>query len=90
MTQQSEVARLMQQIALETSAMQSAMTGFASVARHDAITHRYEAIGQYCDQLASLVGEEQATDLMIEAYSTTMDALPGDLGGKEQKKTHDH
>ena len=90
MTQQSEVARLMQQIALETSAMQAAMTGFASVAKHDTITHRYEAIGQCCDQLASLVGEEQATDLMIEAYSSTMDALSDEPGGKEQRKTDEH
>ncbi len=88
MTQQSEVARLMQQIALETSAMQGAMTGFASVAKHDTIIHRYETIGQCRDQLASLVGEEQATGLMIEAYSSTMEALPGETGGKDQRKTY--
>jgi hypothetical protein len=71
--QQSEVALLMQQIALETQAMQRALTGPAVVAKHAIITHRYDTIGQCREQLVQLVGEEKATDLMIEAYSRSMD-----------------
>ncbi len=73
MKQQSEVAQLMQQIALETQAMQLAMTGPAIVAKHAIITHRYDTIGQYREQLVLLVGEKMATDLMIETYSRSLE-----------------
>jgi hypothetical protein len=70
---ESEVARLIRQIELETQAAQLAMNGFAAVAKHEFITHRYNAIGQYQRELEGLVGEQQATDLMVSAYKKSLD-----------------
>ncbi len=72
MTHLSEVARLMRQIELETQAAQLAMHGFAIVAKHQFITHRYDAIGKCQDELQALVGEQQASALMISAYEKSL------------------
>jgi hypothetical protein len=64
MTEQSEVARLLQQIALEYEGVKRGMDGLASVARHDFIHRKYEMIGQQTDQLGSLVGEGEALQLV--------------------------
>src|SRR5712692_11395378 len=68
----SEVVRLMQQIELETQAAQLAMHGFAIVAKHQFITHRYDAIGKYQYELQAIVGEQQASALMISAYEKSL------------------
>jgi hypothetical protein len=73
MTHLSEVARLTRQIELETQAAQLAMNGFAAVAKHEFITHRYDAIGQCQRELEGLVGEQQATVFMISAYKKSLD-----------------
>ena len=75
---QSEVARLMACIELESEAMRSALTGLATVAKHAIVAHRYEAISHYYDQLIPLVGEEQATALLVKSYSHGLEALPGE------------
>lgn len=63
----SEVARLRRQIDLEIEAMKRTMTGYASVASHNIINHRYERLGIYQEQLAAYIGPEQAMDVLIEA-----------------------
>ena len=63
----SEVARLMQQIALEYEAAQRGLSGPAVVANHESITRRMENIGIYHEQLAQHVGIEKATQLVAEA-----------------------
>jgi hypothetical protein len=70
---QSDVARLREQIELECEAMQQAMYGPAIVGRHNVIQSRYEAIGVYHNELAGLVGEEQASNMMVDAYSAVME-----------------
>jgi hypothetical protein len=65
--QKSEVAQLLQQISLEYEATVRGLKGLsAGSAKHSFITARLEQIGAYHEQLASLVGEVQATQLVIE------------------------
>jgi hypothetical protein len=65
----SEVARLRQQIEAECKALRLAMYGYAVVSSHKAISHRYRLLDRYRGQLATHVGEEQATDMMNETYN---------------------
>lgn len=65
---QSEVARLLHQIEQEYEAAQRALTGLASGAsRHKFITARMENMGARHQELAQLVGEREATQLVSEA-----------------------
>jgi len=70
---QSEVARLRQQMEAETVAMQQALSGYASVARHNFITNRYQALDRYRNELVALVGEEKATTIFCEVYMAGME-----------------
>ena len=64
----SEVARLMQQIALEHEAAERAMSGMAyGVARHAFMTARTENIGRCHQQLRQLVGPQEAMRLLLTA-----------------------
>jgi hypothetical protein len=69
MSMESEVARIRRQIEQESQAMENGLTGISISAKHTIIHNRYEAIGQYWDQLVPLVGGEQATYIMTEAYA---------------------
>ena len=65
--QKSEVAQLLHWISLVYEAATRGLTGLsAGSAMHTFITARLEQIGVYHEQLASLVGEVQATQLVIE------------------------
>jgi hypothetical protein len=68
MQQASEVARLMRQIELECQAAKLGLEGFAAVASHESINARMEKIGEYGQELAKEVGEEEATKIMYELY----------------------
>jgi hypothetical protein len=70
----SEVARIRQQIELESAAMKLAMDGFATVAQHEFISHKYDAIGTCQQRLETLVGEEKATDITVQTYNQVMDS----------------
>ena len=68
--QKSEVAQLLQKISLEYEAAERGLTGLsAGSTKHSFITARLEQIGAYQEQLASIVGEIQATQLIIELAS---------------------
>ena len=69
----SEVARIRQQIELESAAMKLALYGFAAVAKHEFISHKYEAIGKCQEQLRALVGEEEALDITVQTYNLAME-----------------
>lgn len=70
MAEQSEVARLLQQISLERQAAKSGLTGLASgKARHDFITAKEERIAALHEKLTTIVGKEQATQLVVDVYS---------------------
>ncbi|MFL5628696.1 MAG: hypothetical protein ACJ788_24205 [Ktedonobacteraceae bacterium] len=75
----SEIARIRQQIERETQAMQLAMNGFATVARHEFISHTYDAIGKCQQRLETLVGEEEATDMTVQTYNQVMDSEEQDM-----------
>jgi hypothetical protein len=64
----SEVAHLRQQIALECEALNSALYGLAIAASHAVIARRFKQLDQYYDQLISLVGEQQATEMTVDIY----------------------
>ncbi len=70
--QGSEIARLRQQIELECQAMQLAMTGYAAVAKHETITHKYSQLGASFEQLETVVGKEQAAIIWIETYQKVL------------------
>lgn len=70
----SEVARIREQIELESAAMRLALYGFAAVGKHSFIAHKYEAIDKCQEQLVAVLGEEQATALTVESYNRIMDS----------------
>lgn len=72
---QSEVARLRQQIEVQLVAMRRGLSGLSSgSARHAFITARMERIGAYQDGLASQLGEDDANLLVYGLYNEVMDA----------------
>ncbi len=71
----SEVAQLMRRIALEYEAAERGLTGFAEgSSKHQFITARLENIGACHEQLAQLVGDEQAAQLVCEAMEQRAEA----------------
>ena len=65
----SEMTELLQRIEEECQVMHRAMYDYACVASHDVIQARYNTLGSYEAALAKQVGTEQATALLIEAYT---------------------
>jgi hypothetical protein len=69
MTNQSDVARLHQQIELQLEAMQRGMSGLArGRARHAFIRAQMDRIGACQDELAARVGERIADQLICSLY----------------------
>ena len=64
----SELARLREQIALECQALQHMMQ-FSAVASHRSINRRYRSLDRCRDQLKPLVGEDQATNIVVDIYN---------------------
>ena len=64
----SEVARIRQQIELECEAMRLALFGYATVASHDIINHRYDVLGMHQTALEKIVGVEEANRIIYETY----------------------
>jgi hypothetical protein len=64
----SKVARLREQIELECQAIQH-MLQSCVVASHHTINSRYRHLDQYRDQLKTLVGEDQATGIVVDIYN---------------------
>lgn len=64
----SEVARIRKQIELECEAMRLALFGYAAVASHDAINHRYDVLEAHHENLEKMVGAEEANRIVYETY----------------------
>jgi hypothetical protein len=64
----SEVARLLRQIELEYEAAKRGLKGYATVSKHEFITARYDQAGMYQEELAEVIGEKQASDLVCNLY----------------------
>ncbi len=65
---ESEIARLRQRIGDEYAAAHRGLHEYATVAKHEIITHRFNQAGRYIDQLAQLVGEEEAQHISTQIY----------------------
>ncbi len=68
----SEVAQMRQCIEWECEALQRMLSGFAMVASHDMIQHKYRRLGAYQEQLGALVGEQEAIKVVCETYNKVM------------------
>ncbi|GCE10898.1 hypothetical protein [Tengunoibacter tsumagoiensis] len=64
----SEIARLRKQIELECEAMKRAMNGYAIVASHDVINHRYNELGRCQEELEKHVGSAEAAQITVDTY----------------------
>lgn len=69
MHNQSEVARLIQQLDAECEAARLAMHGYAEVAKHAYITSRMERMGALHEELRAIVGEEEAVKVLVKAMN---------------------
>ena len=70
---ESEVAEIRRKIELECQSL-TYQNGYAVTARHALISQKYLALGNYQEQLARLVGESRAIEMMAEAYNGAMKA----------------
>lgn len=66
MGNQSEVARLIQQIGLEYQSAQWGLSGYAEVARHEVINAKYGRLGELVEQLGEHVGEDEAMGVLVK------------------------
>lgn len=66
MENQSEIARLREQIDREVEALQLLKNGFAVVASHKIINHHYDALGVCYEELARHIGAEAAIDTICK------------------------
>ena len=64
----SDVARIRQQIELETMSMVHAQM-FAVTASHDIINAKFKSLDTLTNQLAEHMPQEQAMSTMLEAYN---------------------
>lgn len=79
---QSEVARIRAQIAEEYEAARRGLTGLASgPARHNFITRKMERLGQLHQELGQVVGEQQATEIVVQTMSQLPHKKKDDTGG---------
>lgn len=60
--------------------MRLALFGFATAARHEFISHKYDAIGKCEEKLRTLVGEEEAMEITAQAYNQVM--------GRDEEEMH--
>jgi hypothetical protein len=68
----SEVARLRRLIELECEALQLLKTGYAVTSAHKIINHKYQGIGTAQEELATIVGEQEAARIAVETYIQVM------------------
>ena len=90
----SEVAQIRQQIANEYVAAKWGLSGLASgYSRHQFITARQESIGVLHSQLQTIIGEDQAIQVVVEALADIpeqatrqrlIDVLLHELGDTEE------
>jgi hypothetical protein len=65
---QSEIARLRQEMEATCEAMRRGLIGYSITANHEFIKHKYDVLGAQFDALKPLVGEEAALTLLIATY----------------------
>jgi len=68
MANQSEIARIREQLDAECEAARNGMYGYAETSKHEFITARMENMSKLHDELRELVGEE-ADKILIEGMN---------------------
>lgn len=63
----SEVARLREQIEIQSRAAWQGLYGYAQASKHEIITHRLEQLGVSFKELSQEIGPEAAIAIVIEA-----------------------
>ena len=70
----SEIARVREQIEMACESAKRGMEGYALTTKHEFINARLASLGEqltgYQRQLTPLVGEQQALEIVAEAYLT--------------------
>lgn len=69
MNGQSDLGRLIQQIDAECSAAFQGLHGYSQMASHQFIEARYNRIGELQSDLAQLIGDDQAMDIVINSFN---------------------
>ncbi len=67
---QSNVAELRSEIEATCVSMQLLFNGYAQKASHRIISNQYKSLDQQRDRLATIIGEEAATETICETYNT--------------------
>lgn len=62
----SEIAQIRERIEQEVMAARRAMYGYATVSRHEIISHHFEMLGACLTELTGQVGEQAAIATIIE------------------------
>jgi hypothetical protein len=65
----SEVAQIRQQIEQVCQSMNQALTGYSIVAKHSIISCKYQALDVCHERLKSLVGENEAVEIICTTYN---------------------
>lgn len=69
---QSEIARIRQQMQAEYEACQRVFTGFTPTARHEYITKRQENLGECFENLKKHMSPEEAMQVLIEIEKSSL------------------
>ncbi len=88
-TNQSDIARIKQQIAVEYQAASRIFTDFTAKARHAYLTVRQEKLGACLDELTQHMSPEDAMQTFIQAQADifTTDKEPSDEAPAEEPET---
>jgi hypothetical protein len=85
-TNQSEIARIKQQIAVEYQAASRIFTDFTAIARHAYLTARQEKLGACLEALTQHMSPEDAMQTFIQAQAETGE-VPSDKAPAEEPET---
>ncbi len=66
----SEVAKLRAEIESACFSMNLALHGLAQKASHKIINNQYKSLDQQRERLATIVGEEVATEMVYDTYNS--------------------
>lgn len=70
--EESEVARIRRQIELEYEAARRGLEDYAIASRHQFISARMQRVSQYHQELVTLVGDQKATEIVLEAETKSI------------------
>lgn len=69
----SQIAQIKANIETECRAINQALTGYAALAKHSIINHRYQALNTHKEELGKIVGKDEACRIMTHIYTDVLD-----------------